>query len=92
MTGSLPQLIGCSNCYCLRFCRCYCLLCCRYCRRYCHRRDLKASPNSPYGEAPDETVYRSYSDSDVAHLKQRIVRAEAGRAQMAAKLQQVGGL
>lgn len=43
-----------------------------------------------YGEAPDELRYGSYRDSDVKHLKQRIVRAEMARSQMGAKLHQVG--
>ncbi|KAG2425176.1 hypothetical protein HXX76_013930 [Chlamydomonas incerta] len=50
-------------------------------------RDLKAgSASDPYDDAPDELLYKSYRESDIKHLKQRIVRVEMQRSQMGAKL------
>ncbi|KXZ47232.1 hypothetical protein GPECTOR_37g238 [Gonium pectorale] len=49
-------------------------------------RDLKSGPQDPYSDAPDELQYKSYRESDIKHLKQRIVRVEMQRSQMGAKL------
>ncbi|GIM06765.1 hypothetical protein Vretimale_11029, partial [Volvox reticuliferus] len=49
-------------------------------------RDLKITPTNPYMDTADELHYKSYRDSDIKHLKQRIVRVEMQRSQMGAKL------
>jgi len=48
-------------------------------------KDLKAGVDA-WSEAPDERLTRNYASADVAHLKQRIVRSELARAEMASKL------
>lgn len=42
--------------------------------------------NGLYEELPDATAMHTYADSEVAHLKQRLVRSEMSRAQISAKL------
>ncbi|KAG2487338.1 hypothetical protein HYH03_014054 [Edaphochlamys debaryana] len=49
---------------------------------------MKDMSSDPYGEGPDELQYKSYRESDIKHLKQRIVRVEMQRSQMGAKLMQ----
>ncbi|EFJ47851.1 hypothetical protein VOLCADRAFT_91473 [Volvox carteri f. nagariensis] len=49
-------------------------------------RDLKGIPPTPLMDFPDELQYKSYRESDIKFLKQRIVRVEMQRSQMGAKL------